>query len=161
MMAGQVTVDSGTNLNSRTLDGYAEKDVEIHVHRTRPRVSGMPHVRGQPIHQEDQTMAKYLFRASYTPEGIRGLKKDGGSARKSAVEKLVVGLGGTVECVYFAIGDDDVLAIVDLPNLESAVAASVAVGATGAVNVRTTVLLTPEQMDSATGKQVEYHKPGA
>ena len=106
-------------------------------------------------------MAKYLFQASYTTDGIRGLKKDGGTSRKAAVEKLVSGLGGTVECVYFAIGDDDVLAIVDLPGPESAVAASMTVGATGAANVRTTVLLTAEQMDVATGKKVDYQKPGA
>lgn len=105
-------------------------------------------------------MAKYLFQASYTADGIRGLKKDGGTARKVAVEKLVTGLGGTLECVYFSFGGDDVMAIADLPHPENAVTASLTVGATGAVNVRTTPLLTPEQIDAAAGKTVEYHKPG-
>ena len=73
---------------------------------------------------------------------------------------MISGLGGTVECVYFAIGGDDVLAIADLPDNESAVAASMTVGATGAANVRTTVLITAEQMDAAAGKTVDYSKPG-
>lgn len=105
-------------------------------------------------------MAKYLFSASYTADGTKGLINDGGSARKVAVEKLVSGLGGTLEAMYFAFGTDDVYAIVDLPDHESAVAASMTVGASGAVSVKTVVLLTPEQMDAAAQKSVSYRRPG-
>ena len=34
-------------------------------------------------------MAKYLVEASYSPEGARGLLKDGGSARRDAVTQLM------------------------------------------------------------------------
>lgn len=106
-------------------------------------------------------MAKYLFTASYTADGAKGLINDGGSARKVAVETLVSGLGGTLEAMYFAFGAADVYAIVDLPDHESAVAASMTVGASGAVTAQTVVLLTPEEMDAAAQKSVSYRRPGA
>ena len=42
----------------------------------------------------------------------------------------------------------------------TAAAAAPAVGASGAVNIRTTVLLTPEEMDAAAKKSVAYRPPG-
>ena len=106
-------------------------------------------------------MSKYLFQAAYTADGTKGLLHDGGTARRDAVEKLVTGLGGSLECMYFAFGGEDVYAIVDLPDPESAAAASMTVGASGAVTVRTVVLLTPEQVDSAAKLGATYRKPGA
>ena len=106
-------------------------------------------------------MAKYLFHASYTADGAKGLIHDGGTARKVAVDKLISGLGGNLEAMYFAFGDSDVYAIVDLPSHESAVAASMTVCASGAVSARTVVLLTPEQIDAAAQKSVNYRRPGA
>ena len=52
-------------------------------------------------------MPKYLISGSYVGEGIKGLLKDGGTKRKQAVEQLIGGLGGTVESLHFAFGDDD------------------------------------------------------
>lgn len=105
-------------------------------------------------------MAKYLFQASYTTEGAKGLLKEGGSIRKAAIEELVSGLGGSVECVYFAFGGDDVYVIAECPDHESAAAASMRVAASGAVSARTIVLLTPEQIDAASRKSVRYTAPG-
>ena len=113
------------------------------------------------MHLGGTTMAKYLFQASYTADGAKGLIHDGGTVRKAAVEKLMSGLGGTLEAMYFAFGDTDVYAIVDLPDHESAVAASVSVAASGAVTTRTVVLVTPEQIDAAAQKSVDYRRPGA
>ena len=59
-------------------------------------------------------MAKYLFQAVHTDEGLEGLLKEGGSKRREAVEKAVKSLGGTLEAFYYAFGDADVFAIVDL-----------------------------------------------
>ena len=61
-------------------------------------------------------MAKFLITASYTSEGTRGLLTEGGSGRKAVLEKAIKGLGGTLEAMYFAYGDDDVLLIADVPN---------------------------------------------
>lgn len=106
-------------------------------------------------------MPKFLFQASYTAEGAKGVLRDGGSGRKAAIEELMTGLGGSLECVYFAFGGDDVFAIVELPDQESAAAASMTAGASGMVNVRTVVLLTTEQVDAAVKKRVNYRRPGA
>lgn len=106
-------------------------------------------------------MPKYLFQASYTAEGAKGVLKDGGRGRKAAIEALVTSLGGSLESLYFAFGGDDVFAIVELPDQESAAAASMTAGASGMVNVRTVVLLTPEQIDAAVKKRVNYRRPGS
>jgi uncharacterized protein with GYD domain len=106
-------------------------------------------------------MAKYLLQVSYTPEGAAGVLREGGSGRKTMVEDLVAGLGGSVEAFYFAFGDDDVVTIVELPNNVTAAAVSMAVGASGAAGVSTTVLLTPEEIDQAAHTSVAYRPPGA
>jgi uncharacterized protein with GYD domain len=98
--------------------------------------------------------------ASYAPEGARGLMAAGGSARKTAVEKAVSGLGGRLETFDFAFGSDDVFAIADMPDSESTAALALTIGATGAVKLRTVVLLTPEQLDRAAQLHPEYVPPG-
>ncbi|HEV2387751.1 MAG TPA: GYD domain-containing protein [Candidatus Acidoferrales bacterium] len=106
-------------------------------------------------------MAKFLVEASYTAEGARGLLKDGGTGRRAAVEELVKPLGGKVEAMYFAFGKHDVVLLMDAPDNATAVAVALAVNASGAVQLRTTVLLTPEEVDQAARKTVKYRAPGA
>jgi uncharacterized protein with GYD domain len=105
-------------------------------------------------------MAKYLYQASYTTAGVQGLLKDGGSARRKVIEKMTKSLGGKVESFYFAFGADDVYLIVDVPDNVTAAAAALAVSTSGAVSIRTTVLLTPEEIDAAVKKTVPYRPPG-
>ncbi|MCP5114139.1 MAG: GYD domain-containing protein [bacterium] len=105
-------------------------------------------------------MAKYLYQASYTTQGAKGLLKDGGSRRREAIERMTAALGGSVEAFYYAFGTDDVCLIVDVPDNVTAAAASLAVSAAGAVSIRTTVLLTPEEIDAAAQKTVAYQAPG-
>jgi len=105
-------------------------------------------------------MPKYLAHASYTAEGLKGLFKDGGSKRREAVEQLAKSLGGTMEAFYYAFGDDDLFVIFDLPDNVSATTASLVVNASGAVNAKVTVLITPEEVDQATKKSVDYLPPG-
>ena len=106
-------------------------------------------------------MARYLFKARFKTEGLRGLLKEGGSGRRDAVAKLAGSLGGRLEAIYFAFGDDDVYSIVELPDNASAASLSLTVAASGAGSVSTTVLLTPEEMDAAVNKSPEYRPPGA
>ncbi|GHJ39753.1 GYD domain-containing protein [Streptomyces sp. TS71-3] len=106
-------------------------------------------------------MSKFLIQAAYTPEGTKGLLAEGGSGRRAAAEQVVAGLGGTVETVYFTFGDDDILLIVDLPDPAAMAAVSLAVKATGAVRTRATPLLTVEEVDEATRRQVSFRAPGA
>jgi uncharacterized protein with GYD domain len=105
-------------------------------------------------------MAKYLLEASYTQEGIKGLMKEGGTGRRSAVETAVKGLGGSVEAFYYVFGDDDVMVIVDMPDNVSAAAMSLGVSASGAVTAGVRVLITPEEIDAAVKKSIEYRAPG-
>lgn len=106
-------------------------------------------------------MPKYLIKASYKAEGIRGLLKDGGSARRETVEKSITGLGGTVEAFYFAYGDADAVIIVDVPDASAGIALSLAVNASGVVSASTTPLITAAEMDAACKKTVSYRAPGA
>ena len=105
-------------------------------------------------------MPRYLAHASYTVEGLKGLLKDGGTKRREVIEQLAKGLGGTLEAFYYAFGDDDVFAILDFPDNVSAMAVSMAINASGGATVKTTVLLTPEEVDQATKKTVDYRPPG-
>ncbi len=105
-------------------------------------------------------MAKYLFQGSYTEEGLKGLLKEGGSKRREATEQLVKSIGGTLEAYYFAFGDNDFYLIVDAPDNVSATAGSLVANASGAVKVKTVVLLTPEEVDQAVKKTVDYRPPG-
>ncbi len=105
-------------------------------------------------------MPKYLIEASYTLEGVKGFAKDGGSKRREAVETALKSLGGKLDALYFAFGDPDAIVIMDAPDNVSAAAASVAINATGAVRLKTVVLLTPEEMDAAVKKTVNYRPPG-
>jgi len=105
-------------------------------------------------------MPKYLYRASYTTEGLKGLLKEGAAKRREVVEQLTKSLGGTVEAFYFAFGDDDVYVISDVPDNVTTAAVSLTVNASGAVKVKTTVLLTPEEVDQAAKMTVNYRPPG-
>ncbi|MEX1258374.1 MAG: GYD domain-containing protein [Gemmatimonadota bacterium] len=105
-------------------------------------------------------MAKYLFQGSYTEKGVEGLRKEGGSKRRKAIEKVTKGLGGKVEAFYFTFGKDDFAVIVEVPSGVEAAAVALAVNASGAVRARTTVLLSPEEIDKAAKKSVSYRAPG-
>jgi uncharacterized protein with GYD domain len=104
---------------------------------------------------------KYLLQASYTLDGIKGVVKEGGTSRRDVVQTMIDGVGGTVESFYFAFGDDDAYVVVDLPDNESAAAVALQTNAGGGAQVKTTVLLTPEEVDEAVKKSVEYRPPGA
>jgi uncharacterized protein with GYD domain len=105
-------------------------------------------------------MAKFLLKASYTTDGVKGVLKDGGSARRAAVEETVRGLGGSLESFYFAFGDTDAYVVVDLPDNATAAAISLVVNAAGGAQVTTVPLMTPEEADEAAKKSVEYRPPG-
>lgn len=105
-------------------------------------------------------MPKFLIEASLTTQGVKGLQSEGGSSRREAVSKAVESLGGSLESFYFAFGKSDVLVVADMPDNESAAAMALSVNASGAVSTRTVVLLTPEEVDSAASRSVEYRPPG-
>ncbi len=105
-------------------------------------------------------MPKYLVEASYTPEGVEGVRTQGGTSRRDAVAKTIESLGGELESFYFGFGDHDALVVADLPDNEAAAAIALTVNASGGASVHTTVLLTPEQVDEAAKRSVDYRAPG-
>jgi uncharacterized protein with GYD domain len=105
-------------------------------------------------------MAKFLVTGSYTAEGTRGLLAEGATSRRATVTQVIESLGGNVEAFYYGFGEDDVYVVVDAPSNAEAAAVSLAVAASGAVKLKTTVLLTPEEVEQAAKLSVPYRAPG-
>jgi uncharacterized protein with GYD domain len=121
----------------------------------RRRFSGLPKI-------EEPGMGKYLLKVSYTPEGIRGLMKEGGTGRVSSVEKALAGVGGSLDTLYFAFGSSDVYAIADVPDNATAMAIGTAIAASGAISsYETVVLLSPAEVDAAMQTSISYRPPGS
>ena len=105
-------------------------------------------------------MGHYLFVASYSPDGVRGVLDKGGTARRTAVENVITEAGGRMLSFHFAFGDHDAYTLVELPSNQAAAAVALAVTAAGRAHVKTVVLLTPEEVDEATRQKVGYVAPG-
>lgn len=105
-------------------------------------------------------MPKYLVEATYLPEGLNGLLKEGGSRRRAAIDELFMSLGGKLEAFYFAFGAQDVVIIGELPDNATAAALAIRVTATRAAACKTTVLLTPQEVDVSVKKTGIYRPPG-
>jgi uncharacterized protein with GYD domain len=106
-------------------------------------------------------MATYLFQGSYSVDGIKGVLKEGGTGRRTAIEAAIKSLGGKLETMYYAFGDTDVFVIVSGLDNTTAAAFSMGVAQTGALHsVKTTVLMTPEEIDHAGKKTISYRAPG-
>ena len=106
-------------------------------------------------------MPKYLIEASYAAEGVKGIAQKGGSARRESVGQLIASMGGKLESFYFAFGDADVYAIAELPSDEAATALALSINQSAATTIKTVVLLTPEQVDTAAGMVPDYKPPGS
>ncbi|MET9213498.1 MULTISPECIES: GYD domain-containing protein [unclassified Nocardia] len=104
-------------------------------------------------------MPKYMWRVSYLQDGANGLLAQGGSARRAAITEMVESVGGRVEACYFAFGDDDLFVIGDVPDEVAAAALAIRTAAAGAAVSHTVGLVTPEQIDAATGLDVTYRPP--
>jgi len=105
-------------------------------------------------------MPKFLFEAKYTPEAVRGVMQQGGTARRTTIEQLFASCGGRLEGFYFALGPTDVYAFGDLPDTETAAAIALTINGDGRTAVQTVALLSPEEIDSAARSAIDYHAPG-
>jgi uncharacterized protein with GYD domain len=104
-----------------------------------------------------------MIQASYRPEQAKAMV-DHPQNRAEASRKLVEALGGKLECLYFAFGDSDIVAISEFPDNEAAMACALAVAGGGTTaSYKTTVLITPEQameaMKKAGGAAGSYRSP--
>jgi uncharacterized protein with GYD domain len=87
-------------------------------------------------------MPLYLTQVAYTPEAWRTLVKNPQN-RLEAVRPAIEKVGGKLVNGYFAFGDYDVVAIVEMPDHVAAAALAIAFAAGGACKeVKTTPLMT-------------------
>ena len=105
-------------------------------------------------------MAKFLWKLVHDRRrkgGGEGWRRTGARRR----QKLIESAGGTMEVLLLRLGDADVYVIADLPDNATAAGVSAAVNSSGAVELGTVTLLTPEEMDLGLKKAVDYQAPGS
>jgi uncharacterized protein with GYD domain len=105
-------------------------------------------------------MPKYLFYGSYTQEGYQGLLAEGGSKRIEAAKQSLKSAGGSLEAFYFSFGENDFYIVVDLPDNVTTTAVSLAGNVSGAFGIKTVPLLTPEEVDEAVKRSIDFRPPG-
>jgi uncharacterized protein with GYD domain len=109
-------------------------------------------------------MPKYMFQGSYSQDSWKSLVSNPEN-REDATRKLFEGAGGRLEAYYWAFGEDDWVAIGELPDDEAAGSVSIAASSSGAVTAHTTKLITMDEAQSMLRKagklQSAYHRPGA
>ena len=100
-------------------------------------------------------MPHYLLQATYTSEAWDTLMKNPQN-RFEAIRPPIEKLGGNIEHGWLAFGEDDIIAILQMPDNVSAAALAIAFGSGGALKgVKTTPLLSAtealEAMKRASG----------
>jgi uncharacterized protein with GYD domain len=105
-------------------------------------------------------MPKFLFECTYSAEGLKGVVKDKASGRRQAISQVAEAVGGRLDAVYWALGDNDAYVICDLPDIATAAAVAMTVSATGLVHTKTVPILTVEETDKALSKTIAFRPPG-
>jgi uncharacterized protein with GYD domain len=97
-------------------------------------------------------MATFLLQAAYTSDAWANLVAQPQN-RIDAIRPVVEKLGGKVTHGWFAFGDYDVIAVIEMPSNIEAAALSIAASAAGALrSIKTTPLLTQEEAIAAMRK---------
>ena len=105
-------------------------------------------------------MARFMFKVSYSTDGLQGVMKEGAANRRAYMEELAAEMGGSISSFDFAFGETDLYAIAELPDQVTAAAVAPAVAASGVGGIETIVLLSPEEVDEAVAKRVPFRAPG-
>ena len=87
-------------------------------------------------------MPSYLIQGSYTVEALQALMKKP-QDRTPVIAKAVENLGGSLTGLWLSFGDQDIVALVELPNNVSAAALALAIAAGGAFKSTKTTPLSP------------------
>ena len=104
-------------------------------------------------------MPHYMFRATYSLQGVQGVIKDGAASRVAAVEAMAASVGGRILSAYWAFGDADFFAIAELPDNSAAMAIAQPWGRPERRGVTTTVLLTAAEVDEALARRRPTGRP--
>lgn len=105
------------------------------------------------LNDKPPVMPTYLVKVSYTEDGTQSVLEEGATSRREKLRHYTEKLGGTLESLYYALGDHDAYAIVKFPDKTSMAVASMLTKASGGGTCTATVLLTPEEIDEATEKR--------
>jgi uncharacterized protein with GYD domain len=107
------------------------------------------------------SMAIYLVQGSYSAAAVAAMVKSP-QDRAAAIRPLVEKMGGKLHGFWFAFGEYDIVAIVEMPDSTSAAAFSMAIGAAGSMSAyHTTPLMTTQEAAEAMKKAggVGYQPP--
>ena len=97
-------------------------------------------------------MASYILLASYTEQGIKGIKDT--VKRTDAVKDLAKKSGLTMKESYWTLGAYDVVAVFAAPDDESMTAFSLSVAKLGNVKTQTLRAFSSKDMTTILGKMV-------
>ena len=61
-------------------------------------------------------MARFMFKVSYTKDGMQGVMKEGAVSRRTFIEKMASEMGGSIASFDFAFGDTDAYVIAEMPD---------------------------------------------
>ena len=106
-------------------------------------------------------MPKYMIQAQFNETTLKGTIEEGGTARHEAVKAAIESMGGTLDDFYYTFGEYDVVGIADMPSNAAVAGFALAVAAAGGTGAtKTTVLLTPAEIDEAVKVHPDYRPPG-
>ena len=91
-------------------------------------------------------MATFFMLGRYSAEGLKGIT----TTRTQKARDLVKELGGEIQSIHALLGEHDLAIVVDLPNLDAALRASVQLGRLTNVAFSTCPAFTAEQFDKLT-----------
>jgi uncharacterized protein with GYD domain len=94
-------------------------------------------------------MPFYMFQGRYTAEALKAMVKTP-QDREKAARALIKSVGGKLHSMYFCMGNEDFVAILEGPDDKTAAAASFAIGASGAFSggATTKLMTTKEAMEA-------------
>ena len=97
-------------------------------------------------------MANYILLASYTEQGIKGIKET--VKRTEAVKDLAKKSGLTMKESYWTLGAYDVVAVFEAPDDETMTAFSLSIARLGNVKTQTLRAFSGKEMTGILGKMV-------
>ena len=103
-------------------------------------------------------MPKFLVRGSHAAAGMKDVQKNKGSGGEKEVSYVCKALGGTLDVMYFGLGEDDVFAIVDMPGTSHVANLCVAIRA-GGMKTSALPLRTVAEMDRVVAENVSHQLP--
>jgi uncharacterized protein with GYD domain len=109
-------------------------------------------------------MSLYLFRFAYSTDAWAALMEHPQDRREFLAARVFADYGGRFVALWYAFGEYDGYAVVELPDAVTAAAYSVAVTASGSFRrFETTPLLTADEMLEALqhANDLQYQKPGS